>query len=61
MKNRDPRDCERWEGKYRVDADDVMLCLDAATGRTLWRTMFAGKGINFALTRSGPFMTPLAD
>lgn len=29
-----------------VSADDVVLCLDAATGRTLWKQVFKDTGIN---------------
>ena len=53
------RDRDRWRDKYRIDADDVFECIDAATGRTLWRHAFAGKGINYNKTAgAGPFMTP---
>jgi len=53
------RDRERCRDKYRVDADDVFVCIDARTGRTLWRTAFAGRGINYNRSGgSGPFMTP---
>ena len=30
--------------KYLKGADDVMVAMDAATGRTLWKTVFVGKG-----------------
>jgi RNA polymerase sigma factor (sigma-70 family) len=29
-----------------VSADDEVICIDAATGRTLWKQVFAGKSIN---------------
>jgi outer membrane protein assembly factor BamB len=44
--------------KYLIDADDVLLCVDAATGRTLWRTSFQGTGINYNHGLAGPLMTP---
>ena len=28
-------------------ADDVVLCMDAATGQTLWKTVFEGEGLYF--------------
>ena len=28
-------------------ADEVVICMDAKTGKTVWRTVFAGKGWNF--------------
>lgn len=33
--------------KWRISADDVMLCLDAATGKTLWKKVFTGEGLNW--------------
>ena len=30
--------------KFLRDADDVIVCMDAATGKTLWKTVFAEKG-----------------
>jgi outer membrane protein assembly factor BamB len=29
-----------------IDADDIVLCLDAATGKTLWKKVLERKGIN---------------
>jgi outer membrane protein assembly factor BamB len=34
---------------YRVAADDVLVCLDAATGKTLWKREFIGTGFNYSL------------
>lgn len=34
--------------KWYTDADDVVLCVDAATGKTLWRRAFVGQGHNFS-------------
>jgi len=31
---------------WRVDADDVVVCIDAATGSTVWRRTMAGGGAN---------------
>ena len=44
--------------KFLVGADDVALCVDARTGETVWRQVFAGKGINWNGKNSGPLMTP---
>ncbi|QDU96574.1 PQQ-binding-like beta-propeller repeat protein [Lignipirellula cremea] len=32
---------------FRTEADEVLVCMDAATGRTLWRTTFPQRGNNF--------------
>ena len=32
--------------KWFIDADDVIHCLHARTGRTVWKTAFRGKGMN---------------
>jgi outer membrane protein assembly factor BamB len=40
-----------------IDTDDTMLCLEAATGRTLWKTAFKERGLNFN-GGAGPHMTP---
>jgi hypothetical protein len=32
--------------KWLISADDVVLAVDAATGRTRWKHVFAGKGMN---------------
>jgi outer membrane protein assembly factor BamB len=32
--------------KYLVKADDVVVCMDAATGKTLWKNIFAEKSMN---------------
>lgn len=38
-----------WTPDYwRVSADDVVLAMDANTGKTLWKTVFRGKGLNWA-------------
>jgi outer membrane protein assembly factor BamB len=47
-----------FKGSYAIDADDVILCLDAATGRTLWRTVFHGKGLTCTSRKAGPNLTP---
>ena len=47
---------------YRVnltDADDVLHCFDARTGRTLWRRRYPGQGLNWAgFNKAGPSPTP---
>lgn len=32
--------------KFLTKADDVVVCMDAATGKTLWKNVFAGKSMN---------------
>ena len=46
--------------KWLIDADNVVLCVDAVTGATLWKTTFPGRGLNYNLRLSGPHMTPCA-
>jgi outer membrane protein assembly factor BamB len=37
-----------WTPDYwKVDADDVVLAVDAETGKTLWKKVFASKGMNW--------------
>ena len=42
----------------RIEADDILLCMDGRTGRTLWKTVLKGKG--FFGGSSGVLMTPCA-
>jgi outer membrane protein assembly factor BamB len=52
--------------KFAVLADDVVHCLDAATGRTLWKSVFERKGMNptkqgrgaFICAKCAPHSTP---
>ncbi len=45
--------------KIFQSADDVVLCLDAATGKTLWKAVIKGRAINLQHHKAGPFdMTP---
>jgi outer membrane protein assembly factor BamB len=47
--------------KWLISADDIVICLDAATGQTLWKQVFADKGINWmAFNKGGPQLTPAA-
>lgn len=43
--------------KWLLDADDVVLCADAITGATIWKTTFPGRGVNLNVHLSGPHMT----
>jgi len=44
---------------HLVDADDVVQCFDARTGRTLWKRVFPLAGLNYAsFNKSGPQLTP---
>lgn len=48
-----------FEDKWRINADDVIICIDCQTGRTLWKRTFSEQGLNFnAFTKSGPSLTP---
>ena len=42
---------------YAIEADDVILCMGAAAGRTLWKVALP-KGLNRTWTRGGPFNHP---
>lgn len=47
--------------KEKIDlaADDIVLAVDAATGKTLWKAVMKGRGINHQHHKEGPFnMTP---
>jgi outer membrane protein assembly factor BamB len=45
--------------KIFQSADDVVLCMDAATGKTLWKAVIKNRGINMQHHKAGPFdMTP---
>ena len=46
--------------KWFIDADDVIHCLDARTGRTLWKTAFSGKGMNVSggFNKGGGLLSP---
>ncbi len=39
--------------KWWIDTDDVIHCFDARTGRTLWKRVFAGRGMNYNLFNKG--------
>jgi len=42
--------------KFAISADDIVLCLDADTGKTLWKTVYEKKGINCTLQGRGAFI-----
>ena len=44
---------------WTVDADDVVLCLDAETGKTLWKTAVPGSAISWNLIRATPYIHPI--
>jgi len=45
--------------KVYQSADDVVLCLDAASGKTLWKAVIRGRGTNIQHHKAGPFnMSP---
>lgn len=50
----------RDRANWKILADDVVLCLDARTGKTRWKTVLAGKGINVnaAFNKGGGLLTP---
>lgn len=47
--------------RYKVSADDVVLALDAATGKTRWKHVAAGKGVSLPMGKRGGYgVTPVA-
>ncbi len=50
--------------RYRlnlIEADDVIHCFDATTGRTRWRRVYRGEGMSWSgFNKSGPEQTPAA-
>ncbi len=44
---------ELWYERFRIAADEIVLCLDAATGRTLWERRFPEAGLNVHNEGSG--------
>jgi len=52
------RNGEQFRAKFLVEADDVIHCFDAATGRTVWRKVFPRTALNMqAFTKGGPSLT----
>lgn len=48
--------------KWLIDADEVIHCFDANTGKTLWKRVFPNAGINFAqFNKGGCGVTPVID
>lgn len=43
---------------YAIEAEDVLVCMGAGTGRTLWKASLPG-GINRTWGRSGPYIHPV--
>jgi outer membrane protein assembly factor BamB len=45
--------------RWLIEADDVVHCFDASNGETLWKKVFARKGLNFSGSgKTGPQLTP---
>ena len=54
-----PDQAERYKAR---DADEVIVCIDAATGVTLWKRAFIKDSENMApMTKYGPWMPPCID
>ena len=54
------RDGREVEEQRKFNADDVFLCLDAATGKTLWKRVFRERGLNHRKVYS-PLCVPCVD
>ena len=37
---------QKGSARSYINADDIIVCIDAHTGKTIWRTVFKGKGYN---------------
>jgi hypothetical protein len=49
---------EEFRPKFLLEADDVIHCFDARTGKTLWRTVYEKTSLNMqAFTKGGPSLT----
>jgi outer membrane protein assembly factor BamB len=45
--------------KGYITSDDIVVCMDAATGKTLWKAVVKGRGVNSQHHKGGPFdMSP---
>jgi outer membrane protein assembly factor BamB len=42
---------------YKISADEIVVAMDAATGKTKWKRTFAGKGLNMVPAKRGGFAT----
>lgn len=52
---------EKHKHKFRIAADDVVVAIDAATGKTKWKAVFPGQGRNPGSDKRSLFgMTPVA-
>lgn len=48
--------------RWRVAADDAVVAIDAASGKTRWKQVFRGKGLNLMAIKYGGWgVTPVAD
>ncbi len=49
-----------FENKWLINADDIVICIDAQTGKTLWKKVYEEAGINWnGFTKSGPGQSPV--
>ncbi len=44
--------------RWTVNADDVVICIDAKTGKTRWKHIFKQKGLNHSYEIAGPLLSP---
>jgi outer membrane protein assembly factor BamB len=50
---------ETYKAKFLMEADDVLHCFDAATGKTAWRKVLEKTSMNMqCFTKGGPSLTP---
>jgi len=61
FKNIGPGNWEKYQHKVRIAADDVVLAIDATTGKTRWKRVFEGAGRNPGSGKRNLYgMTPVA-
>lgn len=55
----DAKTAKKLRSNLRIDADDVTVAIDAATGKTLWKAAESGRGLNLYMgKREGFAVTP---
>jgi outer membrane protein assembly factor BamB len=46
------------ERRWSVNADDIVIGIDAETGKTRWKRCFEERGLNHSYEMAGPLLTP---
>ncbi len=60
VKDKDLYEQTGYEQKWLINADDIVICIEAQTGKTLWKKVYEEAGINWnGFTKSGPGQSPV--